>query len=81
MTSIGNTFEIFKQNFIVQSGSTEPLAPELIAQLQTAYNDALANCTRICNNENATDDGMDAVRSIRQTMLLDVSPPYGQYAT
>jgi RHS repeat-associated protein len=77
-TAIGNNFNDFKQKFLQQSGMTEPLQPELLTQLTAAYNDALANCNRICNPNN--NDGLDAVRAIRQTMLIDVTPPYGQYA-
>jgi RHS repeat-associated protein len=80
MAAIGNTFDDFRLKFVQESGMTDPLSADIVTQLQAAYNDALANCTRICNNENGVDDGMEAIRSIRQTMLLDVTPPYGQYA-
>jgi hypothetical protein len=79
-TAIGNNFEAFKLKFIQDSGMPEPLPNDVIIQLQAAYKDALANCTRICDLENKVDDGMEAIRGIKQTMLLDVTPPFGQYA-
>ncbi len=79
-TAIGNDFNAFKLKFIQQTGMAEPLEADIIVQLQAAYKDALANCTRICDLENGVDDGMEAIRGIKQTMLLDVTPPFGQYA-
>jgi RHS repeat-associated protein len=78
--SIGNDFTEFQNKYISEMKIIEPLTADIISQLQAAYNDAMANCTNICNTQNGVDDGMDAIRSIRQTMLLDVTPPYGQYA-
>lgn len=76
--SIGLTLAAFRQKFVQQSGMSEPLPQEIVDQLQTSYNEALENCNRICNPNN--NDGMDAIRGIQQIMLLDMTPPYGQYA-
>ncbi|MBL7729209.1 MAG: RHS repeat protein, partial [Dinghuibacter sp.] len=43
-----------------------------------AYEEAKANCDRIC--ENGTDEAIDELASIKSMMLLDLTPPFGQYA-
>lgn len=77
-TAVGNDFTAFRAKFVQQSGMSEPLSDDIVITLQASYKDALANCDRICNAVDTA--GFDAVNSIRQTMLLDVTPPMGQYA-
>jgi hypothetical protein len=76
-TAIGNNLAGFRANFVQQTGMPEPLSDSLVAVVTAAYNNAKANCDRICNG--VDDDGMEAIRGIKRTMLLDVSPG-GQYA-
>jgi len=72
------TYENFRDRFATQSG----LPPDSIAamdiEIQAAYKEAASNCEQLCLKENP--DGFDEIRSIRQMMLNDVTPPYGQYA-
>ncbi len=58
----------FKQHAGIASGDTSYNG--LIAQ---AYSQALADCNALCNKTSEYDD-------IRQAMLLDMTPPSGQYA-
>lgn len=76
--AIGADFNAFKTRFLQQSGTPidQPMTAEFIAQLRASYAEAKANCNRLCDNH----DGLDAIRSIRQMMLQDVTAPYGQYA-
>lgn len=69
----------FRDRFIQQAGTltTEELTA-LEPQLVSAYNEAKANCDRLCDAVN--NDGFDAIRSIREIMLTDVTPLTGQYA-
>jgi len=90
--AIGGDITGFVNNYILEmntphQGMTMPLTPaqqklvlstDILAQLQASYNEALASCNIICNGNNA--DGMDEIRSIEQQMLMDVTPPNGQYA-
>jgi hypothetical protein len=76
-TAIGNNLAGFRANFVQQTGMPEPLSDSLVAVVTAAYNNAKANCDRICNG--VDDDGLEAIRGIKRTMLLDVSPG-GQYA-
>ncbi len=75
--ALGNDLNGFIAKFATEMNVTvASLSPETIAQLTTSYNEAMANCDRICNNS----DGLDVIRSTREMMLQDVTPPYGQYA-
>lgn len=69
-------FAGFRAKFVAESNTPEPLPASVVVQLQAAYNEAYANCDRMCDNN----DGFDLVRSTKQMMLQDVTPPYGQYA-
>lgn len=75
--ALGNDLNGFIAKFATEMNVTvASLSPETIAQLTASYNEAMANCDRICNNN----DGLDVIRSTREMMLQDVTPPYGQYA-
>jgi len=93
IAAIGNSVTDFINNYINQtktplpSGWTTPLTflqenqlfpATTITTLTASYNEALTNCNALCNGNN--DDGLDEVRSIEQAMLLDMTPPNGQYA-
>ena len=74
--AMGNDFAGFRAKFVAESGTPEPLSSSIINQLLASFNETYANCDRMCNNN----DGLDLVRNIKQMMLQDVTPPYGQYA-
>ncbi|MBS1744066.1 MAG: hypothetical protein JST81_13620, partial [Bacteroidetes bacterium] len=50
----------------------------LTASFHTAYLEAKAGCDRICNGDK--DDGLGNIRNLHQIMLMDMTPPGGQYA-
>ncbi len=52
--------------------------PAMLAEITTAYNKAKENCDKLCNKNEP--DGLDELRGIEQSMLNDMTPPYGQYA-
>jgi YD repeat-containing protein len=75
--AIGNDLNGFIQKFATEMNVTvASLSPETITQLTASFNEALANCDRMCNNN----DGLDVLRSTREMMVQDMTPPYGQYA-
>ncbi len=75
--ALGNDLNGFIQKFATEMNvSVASLSPETIVQLTASFNEAYANCDRICNNN----DGLDLMRSTREMMLQDMTPPYGQYA-
>lgn len=75
--ALGNDLNGFIAKFAAEMNvAVVSLSPETIAQLTTSYNEAMTNCERICTNT----DGMNLIRSTREIMLQDVTPPYGQYA-
>ncbi len=76
--AMGATFAVFRSKFVTESGMQEPLPADIVTQLEAAYADGIANCQRICNGN--VDDGMDIVRNTEQLMLMDMTPPNGQYA-
>ncbi|RYY71841.1 MAG: hypothetical protein EOO13_01700, partial [Chitinophagaceae bacterium] len=75
--SLGNDLTGFISKFAIEMNVTvASLSPQTIAQLTSSYNEAMANCDRLCNNT----DGLDLIRSTRSIMLQDMTPPHGQYA-
>jgi len=50
----------------------------MTSQFQVAYDEAKAGCERICNKDH--DDGLGNIQNMRKIMLLDMTPPGGQYA-
>jgi len=75
--AIGGDLNGFIQKFATEMNvPVSSLSVQTIAQLTASFNEAYANCDRICNNT----DGLDLIRSTREMMLQDVTPPYGQYA-
>ncbi|MBX2887990.1 MAG: LysM peptidoglycan-binding domain-containing protein [Ferruginibacter sp.] len=75
--ALGNNLIGFIAKFAYEMGVPDSsLSPQTIAQLTASFNEAMANCDRICNDTNR----IDLVRSTREMMLQDVTPPYGQYA-
>ncbi len=76
--AIGNNLQGFIAKFAAEMGISDinTLTLQTVAQLTAAFNEAYANCDRICNNN----DGLDLLRSTREMMLQDMIPPYGQYA-
>ncbi len=76
--NIGANFNAFRTKFLQQAGmpADTVLSAEFTAQLRASYAEAKANCESLCDNH----DGMDAIRSLRDVMLQDVTAPYGQYA-
>lgn len=75
--ALGNDLNGFIAKFAAEMNvPVASLSGETITQLTAAYNEAMAGCERICRDT----DGMDVVRSTREIMLQDVTPPYGQYA-
>ncbi|MDQ2753195.1 MAG: hypothetical protein M3R72_09250, partial [Bacteroidota bacterium] len=77
-SAIGHNLAGFIANFVLQDSLQLPLSDSMVTALTAAYNNARANCDRICNY--VVDDGMENIRNIQQLMLLDVSPTGGQYA-
>lgn len=75
-TSLG-TFEDYKDKFKLETGYHDSVMATLAVPLLAAYNEAKEMCERLCRSE--TSDGFDEIRSIREIMLMDVSPS-GQYA-
>jgi hypothetical protein len=77
LAALGNNLTGFIQKFADEMNvSVASLSPETVTQLTVSYNEAMTNCERICGNT----DGMDIIRSTREIMLQDMTPPYGQYA-
>ena len=65
--ALGNDLNGFIAKFAAEMNVTvTSLSAETIAQLTTSYNEAMANCDRIC-----TPDGLDILRSTREIMLQD----------
>jgi RHS repeat-associated protein len=67
-TSVG-TLDSFRVHYITATGITDPDNSEVA----TAYANAVAACDDLCGTTSQVND-------IRNAMLLDVSPPSGQYA-
>lgn len=68
------TLATFRQNYWQQLGiSGTADTSNYLIQTQTAYNKQLAECNKLCENT-----GLH--QSIREQMLADMTPPYGQYA-
>ncbi|MDZ4792823.1 MAG: hypothetical protein SGI83_00960, partial [Bacteroidota bacterium] len=76
-TRLGS-FQTFTDSFRVASGLSVGEVTALLPQITAAYNEAKANCDRICDNN--TGETLDELNSIRDIMLQDMTPPMGQYA-
>jgi RHS repeat-associated protein len=63
----------FRQNYWQQLGISGADTLNYILQAHTAYAKQLAECDKLCDNT-----GLH--QSIREQMLADVTPPFGQYA-
>jgi RHS repeat-associated protein len=72
-TSVG-TLEQFKANFITQAGIPADEVASYNEQINTAYQNAVEGCNALCG------DSASADNDIRNAMLQDMTPPYGQYA-
>ncbi|WP_188315972.1 RHS repeat domain-containing protein [Chitinophaga agrisoli] len=71
LTSIGSldSFRVHYMNRIDSGGNVADYEKDI----EVAYNDAVASCDALCNKLSETDD-------IRMAMLMDMTPPSGQYA-
>jgi YD repeat-containing protein len=72
------TLQEFTDAFAEASGLDAPTIASMQHEIDAAYLQAKKTCEEICRNE--TTDGFDEIRSLRDMMLADVTPPYGQYA-
>jgi RHS repeat-associated protein len=77
--ALGGGFSGYVKKIMAKSATDTTLmdTTNMTAQLQASYQEAQANCDRICSQ---VDDGMGQIRNLRQIMLEDMSPPGGQYA-
>ncbi len=66
------TLDDFRQKY-VNSVKPEGAPADYEKDVQAAYQSAMGSCDALCGKSSETDD-------IRQAMLMDVSPPSGQYA-
>jgi YD repeat-containing protein len=73
-TAIG-TYQQFETSFLNQAGITTGVTTELYATIQAAYNQAIKDCEERCK------PSFNKLKQIRQSMLDDVTPFTGQYAT
>ncbi|AEV99273.1 hypothetical protein A4D02_32245 [Niastella koreensis] len=71
--SVG-TLEQFKANFISQANIPADEVASYTDQINAAYQSAVDGCNSLCG------DSASADNDIRNAMLQDMTPPYGQYA-
>jgi RHS repeat-associated protein len=71
--SVG-TLEQFKANFISQARIPADEVASYTEQINAAYKNAVEGCNALCG------DSASADNDIRNAMLQDMTPPYGQYA-
>lgn len=71
--SVG-TPEQFKTNFITQARIPANEVESYTSQINAAYQNAIEACNALCG------DSASADNDIRNAMLQDMTPPYGQYA-
>jgi hypothetical protein len=71
--SVG-TPEQFKTNFVTQAGIPAGEVALYNDQINAAYKNAIEACNVLCG------DSASADNDIRNAMLQDMTPPYGQYA-
>jgi RHS repeat-associated protein len=71
--SVG-TLEQFKANFISQANIPANEVASYTDQINAAYQSAVDGCNSLCG------DSASADNDIRNAMLQDMTPPYGQYA-
>lgn len=76
-TKLG-TLTNFIERFRQESGLSQTEIDTMMPQIVAAYNEAKANCDRICDND--TGETVDELMSIKDIMLQDMTPPIGQYA-
>ncbi|HVM86891.1 MAG TPA: hypothetical protein VMT76_01800 [Puia sp.] len=67
------TYQQFHDKFLTRAGIDQNDSATYSAMIQQAYQEALNNCNILCNASSEVDD-------IRNQMLLDMTPPSGQYA-
>jgi RHS repeat-associated protein len=72
-TSVG-TLAQFKANFISQAKIPADEVASYTNQINAAYQNAIEGCNTLCG------DSASADNDIRNAMLQDMTPPYGQYA-
>lgn len=72
------TEQQFIDRFRTESGLTVDEVNAILPQVKAAYAEAKANCDRLC--ENANGESTEELNSIRDVMLMDMTPPGGQYA-
>jgi len=70
--SLGS-IDSFKVHFFASAGISNSDTAAYRSQVVTAYNNALAECSALCNTTTDAD-------AIKTAMLQDVTPPSGQYA-
>ena len=68
------TWSTFWANYIAQSGLSIADTATFKQDALTAYQNALASCAALCG------DSLNDADDIRNAMLQDMTPPYGQYA-
>jgi RHS repeat-associated protein len=71
--SVG-TFENFRNKFMTKAGIAATDTASFRTQIETAYTDAIHACDILCGDSTSDDN------DIRNAMLQDMTPPYGQYA-
>jgi RHS repeat-associated protein len=72
--SVG-TPEQFKTNFITQARIPADEVESYSSQINAAYRNAMEACNELCG------DSASADNDIRNAMLQDMTPPYGQYVS
>jgi len=72
LATIG-TWSSFWANYIQQAGIAPADTAAFVNEAQTAYNNLVNSCSALCQSNTDAND-------IRNAMLADMSPPYGQYA-
>jgi len=68
----------FINRFRLESGLPDSVILVMMPQIQAAYQAAKANCDEICDDN--TGETIDELTSIKEIMLQDMMPPFGQYA-
>ena len=68
----------FINRFRTESGLAQSEIDAILPQIRAAYAEAKANCDRLCDN--AGGGSLEELYGMKNIMLMDVTPPMGQYA-
>jgi RHS repeat-associated protein len=72
-TAALGSIDSFRLHYFTGAGVPNSDTAAYRSQVVTAYNNAVTECNNLCNNTSEAD-------AIKDAMLLDVTPPSGQYA-